>query len=77
MKSFLKLRDLALLPFHSGGTIVESSDRIGALTHAALMANTRTKRTAMYCANTFSLHAGIRLENVLLQPVNNLLLSVT
>ena len=50
---------------------------IGALTHAALMANTRTKRTAMYCANTFSLHAGIRLENVLLQPVNNLLLRVT
>lgn len=63
-----KLRDLALLPFHSGATIVESS---------ALMANTRTKRTAMYCANTFSLHAGIRLENVLLQPVNNLWLSVT
>ena len=50
---------------------------IGASTHTALIANTRTKRTAMYCANTFSLHAGKRLENVLLQPINNLLLSVT
>ena len=31
--------------------------KIGALTHTALTANIRTKRAAMYYANTFSLHA--------------------